>query len=197
MVLATTQSSGVRWLGWITLVPLFMAIRFLTPGQSFVAGAFFGVLVSVFSAVFSADVMPATFQAVLCWAVVPGAYAAYASHITRRVGFSPLLLGVGWVGVELLLAPLGAHGGLLARTQGDGLLVHTVGQAAGSLLVGFLVAYINATLLEILTGVCSTPGGSRTFRTVGSNLSRVFIPILLVSPVSSHRPGRPRAPPVR
>jgi hypothetical protein len=57
--------------------------------------------------------------------------------LTRQKGFSPLLLGLGWIAVELALQPLGLRYGLLAATQGSGLVVRTMGYLAGYVMVAF------------------------------------------------------------
>ncbi len=154
------NSPAFWWLGWVTLLPLFFSIRVLPPVQSFAAGAVWGSTLFLSSLRYASDV-PQTWFAFGMLAVVPGAYAALASRVTQRRGFHPLLLGLGWVGVELALRPLAMHHGLLAHTQGDSLLVQTVGNLGGYILVAFVLALINAALLSALLEQTSEATGTR------------------------------------
>ena len=85
--------------------------------------------------------------------LIPGAYCYFGASLTRRIGFSPYLLALGWIGVEFAIRPIGLNYGLLAGTQGDGFMVRVVGSFAGYVLVAFLVALVNATLVAVLGGV--------------------------------------------
>ncbi len=189
------RSADARWLGWVALLPLLCSVRLFGPLGAAAAGAFWGMCLALFlpaaGAVSGTSIAPQ--------ALVMAAYAGLGSAVTRRAGFSPLLLGVGWVGVELLLAPLSGRFGLLAATQGaDGLFVRTVGQVAGWLLVAFLLAYINASLLEMLTAVCAVTGGSNRELRNGTIAECAIMPHWVL-PHLAAIPGScgPRAPPAR
>lgn len=143
-----------RWLGWITLLPLFLSIRVLRPLEALCAGSFWGLLLAAFTANGSEASLLPGLKSYAMLTLVPGLYAALASRVTRKVGFHPLLLGLGWVGVELILQPLTVRHGLLAATQGNGLAIRAIGHLGGYLCVAFLVAYVNASLLEMLTVAC-------------------------------------------
>lgn len=189
------RSADSRWLGAITLLPLLLSVRLLSPIGAAGAGAFWGACLALFLP--AADGLSGA--TVALQALVVAAYAGLGSAVTRRAGFSPLLLGVGWIGVELLLAPLTGRIGLLAATQGaDGLFVRTIGQVAGWLLVAFLLAYINASLLEMLTAVCAVVGGSnRELRNGAAAVCACIPQWVLPHPVAIAGPCGPRAPPAR
>ena len=115
--------------------------------------------------------------------------------LLHAVVFSPLLLGIGWMGVELALHPIGLRYGLLAGTQGDGLVIRLLGGATGYVLVAFLVAYINAWLLSVLTRILRSASAPRAIRGIGTNTASAIAretPVVLVQFVASLRP---RAPP--
>ncbi len=195
MAVAVHAPSG-WWLGWLTLLPLFLCIRVLRPVAAAVAGTFWGVSFFAFSLAGGHTMITPTLGSLVLLGVIPGAYAGLGSLVTRRVGFSPLLLGIGWVGVEFALHPLALPHGLLAGTQGDGLFVRVIGNLAGYVLVAFLVAYVTASLLSVLSdvyvGVTSlrfAPRSSTAPVAVANPESR----LCLLDYIS---PSRPRAPPL-
>lgn len=189
-------STGHPWLGWIILPPLFLAIRFLAPRLAMACGALWGLSVFLFSVCVVETSVPVTALSLGLLAGIPAAYAYLCARVTRGFGFCALLLGFGWIGVELALRPLGLQHGLLGTTQGDGVLVRLVGGLFGSVFVAFVIAFVNASLLSILgefrlriprlrpvLGLLA-PGR------VLSLDSTSFLPLLLA------QSGRPRAPPV-
>jgi len=145
-------SPAWSWLGWISLLPLFLAIRVWAPGTAWLAGGLWGVCLYVFCTT-SGEVFPPTIGSLGLLAVVPALYVYLGARLTRWIGFNPLLLGLGWVGVELALKPLGLHQGLLAGPQAHGPLVELVGRLLGYAFVAFLVAFANALLLSIAAEV--------------------------------------------
>ena len=143
-------SDGSAWLGCVTLLPLFVAIRACRPIHAMLCGALWGSSLYLFG-VSAGDVGisagPLPFALLTA---IPAIYAYLGARLTRWIGFSPFVLGVGWIGVELALVPLGFRTGLLAGTQDGGTLLHWVGGALGYVLVAFLVAYVNAALVSAL-----------------------------------------------
>jgi apolipoprotein N-acyltransferase len=106
-------------------------------------------------------------------------------------------LALGWVWVEFCLRPVGLEHGLLAGTQGDGMLIRVVGSFAGYAIVAFLVAYINASLLAVLHEVRACLTVPRLVAAMTDDVRRVAVAdapflhsrILCIS--------QPRAPPAR
>ena len=152
--MAFGMGSGDRsWLGWVSLLPLFMTIRWLSPWRAMLCGALWGVSLYGFSAyAVTAGIQPSALS-VLLVVLVPGLYVCLGSWFTRWYRFDPLVLGVGWIGVELTLLPLGLRGGLLGGTQADGLLFGLIGNFLGYVFVAFVVAWGSALLLGILGAV--------------------------------------------
>ena len=185
-----------RWLGWITLLPLFLSIRVLCPLESMLAGGFWGLMLAAFSSHGSDASLVPGFRSYALLTLVPALYAAVASRVTRQVGFHPLLLGLGWVGVELALQPLTVRNGLLAATQGDGLAIRAIGHLGGYLCVAFLVAYVNASLLEMLTVVCPVGSARRVFTAAAGfieTLSHQLRWVVLTHPTLQTSPRGPPA----
>ena len=183
------------WLGWVTLIPLLFAIRTLRATGAVLFAALWGT--SLFG--FTAFVLPTMIvPTVGTWALmtlVPALYALFGVRVVRRVGFSPLLLALGWVGVELALRPIGLRHGLLAATQGDGLLLRLIGSYAGYVVVAFLVVYINAWLLTVLATIQIAIPGRRLVSSTCDRAPRLFLAEIPNYWFLLLRPSKPRAPP--
>ena len=198
LLLALGHSSPDHaWLGWVALLPLFQSIRVFSPAKAMVVGASWGFCLFLALLTVPTTGNIATFGSFALLVTVPALYGFLAARVTRRIGFSPLLLGLGWIGLELALLPLGLHNGLLAGTQGNGAIISWVGAFAGTVVVAFIVAYVNAALFATLSRVVSAACG----RTVASGpapgprtifLSKSFRLLSLIV-----LPGQPRAPPAR
>jgi len=189
------QSDSGRWLGWVTLLPVFLAIQVLSPARALLAGALWGFSVCFFSARAEGVGLATSLRSYALLTAIPALYAFAGARVTRKVGFSPLLLGLGWVGVEIALKPLALHNGLLAGTQDGGLFIQTIGNVAGWALVAFLVAYVNASLLSMLTVVCASAPRSPYLRGIGGAAARLFFLEGRVYVAHVVSEARPRAPP--
>lgn len=129
-------------------------------------------------------------------APIIGAYAYFGARLTRQVGFSPYLLALAWMAVELAFWRLGGQCGLLGGLQGQGVLLHWASKFTGFVLLGFLAAWVAARLTDV---VCRLPIGARRKRPVPGviNVGRT-----LIGGDSFHLPLKmvdtwaPRAPPI-
>ena len=182
MAMATAPTNR-SWLGWFTLFPLFVAIRVQRPLRAMLSGAVWGLSLyaflsagvatlggpeawrlSLYGGLFSTNIasqggaeagwlihgLPVP---LLLFTVVPALYGLLGAALTRWIGFSPFVLGVGWVGVELALAPLGLRYGVLGAAQTDAWFFPAVGHLLGYVFVAFLAAYVSALLVTVLTRV--------------------------------------------
>ena len=195
--LASPEHAWLRWSAFGGLLPLFVAIRVLRPGHAMLCGALWGLSLYVFCvAAFDTGVSDALSSLALLTAI-PAIYAYLAAKLTRWIGFSPFVLGVSWMGVELAFQPLGLHTGLLASTQADGTLIHWVGGALGYVLVAFVVAYVNAALLSALhAGRLKLPRPA--YRSISTHCGTLLVPqTFSCFPLFTIRPSQPRAPPIR
>jgi apolipoprotein N-acyltransferase len=183
-------------LGWVTLLPLFYAIRVLSPARALMSGAFWGACLFFASAAFARTEIAPSLSSLTLLSLIPGAYCYFGAALTRRIGFSPYLLALGWIGVEFAIRPLGLRYGLLAGTQGDGFVVRVVGSFAGYALVAFLVAYFNASLFSVLHDVRVSPAIPR-WAARSSEPSQRLIPADMLCYLARFlRILQPRAPPV-
>ena len=188
-------STGCAWLGWFSLVPLFLVIRAWRPGAAMLAGALWGICLYVFLVAQPSAAISPGLGHLLLLPVILAIYTYAGAWLTRRIGFNPFVLGVAWMGVELALGPAGLRTGLLATAQNDGGFIHWVGSALGYVLVAFLVALVNASLVSVLGGarlnIPQLPCRIPSFDPGASIFPQVFS----YFPLFSIRPSRPRAPP--
>ncbi len=189
------ESPKYVWLGWVTLLPLFYAIRVLPPARAFVSGAFWGASLFFASVAFAHTEIIPSLGSLTLLTLIPGAYCSFGAAMTRRIGFSPYLLALSWVGVEFAIRPLGLRYGLLAGTQGDGMVVRMVGSFAGYVLVAFLVAYFNAMLLSAIADVYVPAGSSRLTVRGSSPIRKIFNVDSVLQLRDLIRIGQPRGPP--
>lgn len=195
----TAETVGVHRhpiLGWFALIPIFVAIQRLSRNAAAACGAIWGTaLMGYLSLAGTANAATGALGAPLLIAL-PAAYAWLGAHATRQRGFNPLILGLGWAGVELAMYPLGLRHGLLATMHSDNFLLMVAGQFGGYVVVAFLVAFVSAVVLSVVTDVVrlpatrSAPRLTSSIRPLAIATGHWFpIPSFLVSP--SH----PRAPP--
>lgn len=188
-------SSTHAWMGWLSLLPLFVAIRVLRPLRASACGALWGGCLFAFCVAASRTAVAANLASLAFLTAIPAIYTFLGAWLTRWVGFSPFVLGVGWMGVELALAPLGLHSGLLAGTQDHTALMDYIGRALGYVVVAFLVAYVNAALVAVLARVrLSVPRFIPTTASPDcgrSLISQIFGCLSLFA----FQPSHPRAPP--
>lgn len=190
--------SQFSWLAWIGLFPLLLAIRTFSPFQAMLAGAVWGVSIFAISRFVHASnpAMPQTVTAFALLAIVPALYAYVAGVLTRLRGFPPLILALGWIGVELTLKPLDIANGFMTHAA-DGLtLAQITSGVLGYAFVGFFVVFAAALVLEIAS--------SLQFQAVACRLCSVkpktgFLSFTQQShghfPAIILRPSKPRAPP--
>ncbi len=196
---AAIESPSYPWFGWITLLPLLLAIRVLRPLQAAAAGALWGISLFLFLAS-GAD--PRIAMGVASFALlstVPAIYAFWAAWLTRRFGSCVLLLGFGWGLVEVALSPLGMNGGLLGGTHGlaDGSFVHLLEGVLGYVCMASFIATANGLLLSIMSHACVRVCGTRRLyvRSTADLLRRLFPLEVPHYPFFCSNPAHPRAPP--
>lgn len=149
-VMALSVASGRHpWLGLLALLPLLRSIQVLRPVGALICGAIWGSSLFCFSVLAVDAAITPSVGSLLLLTAVPGAYAGCGAWVTRRLGFSPVVLGFGWMLMEFAFRPLGLSYGLLGGTQADGLTIGVIGRMFGYVLVAFLVAFAGATLLAI------------------------------------------------
>ena len=198
MMAVAIGTPGQSWLAWLTLPPLLLAIRHLSPHGAMVCGGLWGSSLYLCSVVLVETPIPPTALSLALLTTIPATYAFLGSLLTRGIGFSALFLALGWVGVEFALRPLALHNGLLAGSQGDGTVFRVVGGLFGYGLVAFVIAFVNGLLLSVLSDLRF--GIVWHCELIGSQQRPSRVHLTLTSPyyLFGHiRSARPRAPPNR
>ena len=144
-------SADYSWFAWFGLLPLFLAIRVLSPAVAALAGAFWGGCFYFFLVAGAVPGLSLTHLSFGLLAVVLMLYAYFGGLLTRWIGFSPMLLALGWILVELTLKPLGLRQGLLAGTQSTNGFLHWISCLLGYAFVASLVAGTNAWLVLLIS----------------------------------------------
>ena len=150
LVAAAGSSAGPSWIAWVSLVPIFITIRYASPKIALLYGALWGFCLYLFSSASDGAAVTASIKSLGLLAAVPAIYAYWGARLTRRIGYAPLVLAVGWVIVELALEPLTLRDGLLAASQTDGGLMRLVGGVLGYVFIGFIIAFVNAQILSLV-----------------------------------------------
>jgi len=193
---AVLRSGNHAWIAWVSLLPLFQAIRRFDCLQASLAGGLWGACLYLFSSSGGGAVIQPAVSSLALLSALPAVYVGASSWLTRRIGLSPFVLAVGWMLLELALRPLGLPLGLVATTQ-DASLVHWLGGLLGYVFVAFIVIYINASLLAIVGIVRLVAPEAAVL--VGMSDTRVFhraSQVTLRSQLFSLCEAHPRAPPV-
>jgi len=125
----------------------------------------------------------------------PAVYACLGSRLTRWIGYSPFVLGVGWMGVELVLGRAGVSSGLWLGVQSDVAVLHWIIGALGYVFAAFLVAYVAALLVSVLSGLRIAIPRPRTASGTGNAGARLAPQTFCCFPLSLIPASQPRAPP--
>lgn len=195
MAAAVFSSSEFPWLGWFALIPLLRAVQVQSPLAASISGGVWGLSIALFTRWLGQSEFASSVSGVVVLSLLPGLYAYVGARVTRRVGFNPLVLAVGWMPIELVLQPLGLQHGLLASTQGDGALARLVGQLFGYVVVAFVLAFFSAALLAMLSGLRWRLPRFRSLGRIEPTDGIIPIPVWILAFLTPITPSQPRAPP--
>jgi apolipoprotein N-acyltransferase len=182
-------------LSLLGLIPLLRAVQVLDARRAAMCGAGWGAALGLFMW----NGHPAAVDSLLSFGLLPVAMAAYlglGAWVTRRFGFSPLVLGVGWFFLEIILRPLSLHDGLLAGTQ-TGAPFGALSQVFGYAWVTFLVVYASAWLLSVVSRIRLEIISVALLPGLGCAQRGLWPLIPSLRPTQVAVPSRPRAPPHR
>ncbi|HNQ24921.1 MAG TPA: hypothetical protein PKK06_17730 [Phycisphaerae bacterium] len=182
------------WLAWVSLVPLFAVIRAFRPMRAARCGLFWGAC--FYGMAVGAGVVVPTTSSLGLFAAIPGGYALLAALLTRKIGFNPLLLALGWILVEIAFKPLGFDQGLLARTGQELVAIHWIARVLGYVFAAALVVAVNAALLALLSRARLTLARSGVVGAAARCVVRLSSQMMFFEQLFARRRTHPRAPPV-
>jgi len=181
-------------IGIIGLFPLFVAIRVYRTRIASLCAAAWGLLLFV-QLVRWGSVEP-TLSTALVFVAAPACHAALGAWLTRWVGFSPLVLGVTWFGVEFSLSAAGLPRGLFSGAPEETAILGAIAHGLGVVFVGFLAAYVSATLVCAIGVVTLAGAPARVFgRAAGNHVTASVSQIIGFAQDPDRRVRQPRAPP--
>jgi len=191
--------SGSTIIPLFGLVPLFVCIRAFPAWFAMLAGGFWGAGLCAFNAFLfpGHSNLELTIAQAMLLIGAPAVYCWLGALLTQWIGFSPFVLGVGWMGVQLTLTASGTDLGLVDSLSSSLPFLHWIAHALGYALVGFVVAYISACTVCVIAVV---PSVRRTTWNATTNIAQPVVStirsIILerLAPLSSIGP---RPPPMR
>ncbi len=192
---AASGTTSLSWLAWIGLIPIFIAIRSSVPRVAFLYGALWGVSHYFFSMASDAATLMVAIYSIGLLTTVPALYAYLGARLTRRFGYLPLVLAVGWILVELALQPVAMQNGLLANCVNNGSLLSIVGGALGYVFVAFFIVYVNAQLISLVGKINFIVSRFFLLPIIGKQCGLIENKNLALLSESPFSYSRPRAPP--
>lgn len=167
------KSKSAPFLSLALAAPLFLAIRICVPWRAAGCGAAWAISAVISAKVVGVPAIAGSVVSSLWLCAVLTAFSYAFAQLTRRRGFNPLALAMGWAGVELALSPLHLPNGLLLAGQ-ESALLFTVGKLGGFVFAAFLVALVGAMLVALLAEVVICAKGSRVDYSIASQFARAF-----------------------
>jgi apolipoprotein N-acyltransferase len=162
----TYFSDGFAPLAWVALIPFFVVIRGTSKLASAGYGALWGAVYFTLFGLIKPGLSPYSLPAFVVIGVICSALLALClNHVSRRLGFNPLALGLAWLAFEIIRIELVLQFGTIAASQPvDGLTLNIAGLAGLSGL-SFLIVLVNVLLIRLLNWAVKNlrkrPGGRR------------------------------------
>ncbi len=146
----SARTGRYPYVACVGLVPLFVAIRICRPLGAFLSGALWGLSLWTVSFAGLGPAITLSTTPFFVMIVSPALYAWLGALMTRWIGFSPLILGVGWIPFELAFARVGfAHGLIFAAATANDTVIN-LAHILGSAVVTFAAALCNLTLVSVI-----------------------------------------------
>ncbi len=191
------RTTSHHWLGWISFLPVFMAVRWLRPVYAAMAGGLWGACLYVFCLAGPAPAIDPSLLSLALLIVIPGVYAGLGAMPTRPIGFNLLVLALGWTLIEaILLRPLSLQQALMAATRGEDAHLHWIACLLGYVSAAFLVGCVNASLVGLLGNARLRLPSSRSLPGSPNLVGRLASQVILAIQSWTLRQAQARAPPI-
>jgi len=163
---------SIAWLAWFALVPLLVAVRNLTAGESFKLGFIAGLAHYMSLLYWIADTMnkyghlplflclPVLFLFAACLALYVAVFSMAATRFSRTPRTGLIMIPACWVALEYLRAVLfsGFPWELLGYSQFEHVLIIQIADIFGVYGISFLIMLINTTIFTIVVYAKSRDG---------------------------------------
>jgi len=150
LMAASLANHGRFWLCWASLVPLFVVVRLLSPIRAAIWTGCWGLAVGLLTLLFESTVAPDSVQRLALLFLFPALFGWGARRMTIRFGFQPIVMGFGWMLVELGLQFTTLEGGFLIAAGSDNPLTVWIGQTLGFIWIALLISMFSAIVLSIV-----------------------------------------------
>lgn len=186
-----TNLQGYGWLGWISLVPLFLVIfsqmEYRRPGRAIWYGVLYGVLFTLLGNFWLGTFNLVSLQAV--GIIFLGFYGVLMPLLTFGLHAAPgrvrpVMIPLGWTAWELLRSSgfLGYPWLLVGHSQYRVIPLIQIAEVGGVWLVSFVVLLVNSLLAEALMRHFSRHHSSRTGGSpVVPVVAAVLVPLIAVA----------------
>jgi len=164
-----------HWLAWFSLMPLFVAIRRLSSGWATWCGALWGGGIYLFASILPGGAIPNPDINAIALVAIPAAYAGLMALYSRRFGYSPLALALGWITISLCSASIEIGHAFDSLDYGHEPVIRLITSFLGSAFVAFVIAYTNALLLSVAGYLNVGIGTYYAQRSDRNVLSRIII----------------------
>lgn len=191
---AASVESGQAILLSLALFPLFAVIRYMHPKAAVSAGAFWALLLAlIFQG--GSDLGLINYLPAVIWIGAVGLYCGGGAWFTRRFGFSPIILAVGWVVMELALKALliSVPAEMIAVSNNS--VTQVIATALGYICVALIIVILNATLILSLGKMSLTMSCRAVCGMISQFCHQTHERGFTFKAWTGMSPTRPRAPP--
>ncbi len=194
---ASAEVQGWAIWGWLALVPIFLVIRTLPAPRAALAGMWWGFAYAIARVIFTPEGGASSVADLIAPVFIIGGYCFSASHLVRRIGFSPFILALGWIGVEFALGAFGWRAGLLDASVEAGAIGAWLSPLTGTIVAALVMAWASAMLAHVVvTAHAWVQRNDRLAKLLGTRPPLPLIAEILGSlQLASLRTGTPRGPP--
>lgn len=186
------SNARAAWLGFFAMIPLFAVVRILRPLPAAAFGALWG---ACFVVELGWTGVALKFYAASGLIGLSATFAGLGALLSMWIGFTPFVLGVGWMLTQAAMSNLAPKVPLLHSRIGDSTWLEMVGGSLGYGAIAFLVGYVNAVLVAAVATLRLQCPRRSTVATSTNSIVDLSPQIVGCFTPFALQPSHPRAPP--